>query len=218
MPAEGTDGFTPRERLRCSGGGDSWLKEQRTGEAVRIRWVCLIWFAVVGLAGSGAAVPPGAVQAAPQTTQQAAPDPKWLYIQSIGLSQGIVGVGLDANRTPIVPDHEIGWFNRSARPGEGGNIVLWGHVLRFRAHPEIPAPFENIKYVEPGDQIHMFTGDDQEHVYTVEEKFWAEPDDVEHILATEDERLTLVSCIGDYVIVDGSVEDMSHRLIIVARP
>ncbi|NJL34359.1 MAG: class F sortase, partial [Chloroflexaceae bacterium] len=134
------------------------------------------------------------------------------------MSQPIVSVGLDANKVPIVPDHEVGWYNRSAMPATGENVVLWGHVLRFQAHPEIPAPFERMKEVEIGAPIHIFAADGSEHLYVVEEKFWVEPHQVEYILPVGEERLTLVSCIGEYIIENGSVEDMSHRLIVIARP
>jgi sortase (surface protein transpeptidase) len=134
------------------------------------------------------------------------------------MSQPVIPVGVDANGLPIVPDHEPGWFNQSARPGEGENIVLWGHVLRFRATPHIPAPFGRIKELTLGTPIHIFTANGEEHIYVVQQQVWVTPDQVQYILPQGSERLTLVSCIGEQIIVDGSVEDMSHRLITIALP
>ncbi len=153
-----------------------------------------------------------------QAAQAALSPPTWIYIASIELSQPIVPVGVDINGVPIVPDHNPGWFNQSARPGEGENIVLWGHVLRFQSTPHIPAPFGRIKELAIGTPIHIFTADGQEHVYIVQQQIWVQPTQVEYILPVGAERLTLVSCIGEYVIVDGSVENMSHRLITIATP
>ena len=53
----------------------------------------------------------------------------------------------------IVQDHDVGWYNLSAQPGQGDNIVLWGHVLRFSQTPKIPAPFARLKEVKPGATV-----------------------------------------------------------------
>ncbi len=144
--------------------------------------------------------------------------PVWMYIGSIGLSAPVVSVGTDANGYPIVPDHDIGWFNQSAMPGTGENVVFWGHVLRFRAAPHIPAPFERLREARIGDPIFVYDAAGREFVYYISEQVWVTPDQVQYILPVGYERLTLVSCIGAYIIEDGSVQDMSHRLITIATP
>src|SRR2546426_603033 len=58
-------------------------------------------------------------------------EPVRIVIEDIGLDGRMVSVGLDENRIPVVPKHNVGWYNLSAQPGQGENIVLWGHVLRF---------------------------------------------------------------------------------------
>jgi len=127
-------------------------------------------------------------------------------------------VGLDANRIPIVPDHDIGWYNLSAKPGEGENIVLWGHVLRFRHAPDIPAPFANIKTLQPGAEVVLYDADGGEHRYVVTQQIWVKPNQVEYILPRGKEMVTMVSCIGDKVISNGEVIDMTNRLITIAEP
>lgn len=126
-------------------------------------------------------------------------------------------VGLDKNNVPIVLDHEVGWYLYSAKPGQGENIVLWGHVLRFRKAPHIPAPFAEIERLAIGSEIFLYSADGSVFRYVVARKEWVTPDQVQYILPTGDERLTLVSCIGDRVIVDGNVE-LTHRLITIATP
>lgn len=144
--------------------------------------------------------------------------PTLLSIPKIGVSEGLAAVGLDAQGVPIVPKHDVGWYSLSAAPGEGENIVLWGHVLRWTDAPQIPAPFARVKTLQVGDLITLTTRGGEVHTYAVREQIWAKPEDVQHILPQGREQLTLVSCIGDQTIQDGEVTDMSHRLITVALP
>ena len=46
----------------------------------------------------------------------------------------------------------------------------------------------------------------------------ATPDQVQYILPQGSERVTLVSCIGQAVIVNGDVVNMSNRLITIGVP
>jgi LPXTG-site transpeptidase (sortase) family protein len=140
-----------------------------------------------------------------------------LVIPAIDLDRELVSVGLDRNRIPVVPDHDVGWYNLSAGPGQGDNIVLWGHVLRFKATPKIPAPFARLKELSLGANLTLYSADGTAHAYQVIETVMVTPDKVEYILPKGRELLTLVSCIGDKVVAEDSVE-MSHRLITIAAP
>lgn len=165
-----------------------------------------------------AAAGPAAPTAAPtaEQAQAAASDPVRLVIDAVTLDRPLIPVGLDEQRVPIVPNHDVGWYTYSARPGEGENIVLWGHVLRFRHAPDIPAPFARLEELDLGAELLLYSADGVAHRYVVAEKVLATPDQIEYILPRGREVLTLVSCIGDKVIVDGSVE-MTHRLITIAE-
>lgn len=144
-------------------------------------------------------------------------DPVRLVIPAIDLDRSLLSVGLTKQLVPIVPKHDIGWYNLSAKPGQGENVVLWGHVLRFKAAPKLPAPFARLKELEVGDRLTLYAADGKAHPYVVIEKVWATPDQVEYILPQGRELVTMVSCIGDKVIAAGGVE-MSHRLITIAAP
>ncbi len=170
-----------------------------------------------GLPARSATTATAAIATTPQLVADPQP-PVWMYIGSIGLSAPVVSVGVDQTGMPIVPDHDIGWFNQSAALGAGENIVFWGHVLRFRSAPQIPAPFERIKELAIGTPIFVYDAAGREFVYYVREQVWVTPDQVQYILPQGEERITLVSCIGDFIIEDGSVEDMTHRLITIATP
>jgi LPXTG-site transpeptidase (sortase) family protein len=165
--------------------------------------------------------PPPPPTATTEPTPTASPlpvsDPVRIVIEEIALDQPLVSVGLDANRAPVVPNHDVGWYNLSARPGQGENVVLWGHVLRFRHTPDIPAPFARLKEAPIGAKIAVHTADGTTHHYEITEQVSVTPDQVAYILPQGNERLTLVSCIGDKVVVDNTVE-MTHRLITIAKP
>ncbi len=150
--------------------------------------------------------------------QPASGPPVRLVIPVIELDRILVSVGLDRKGVPVVPDHDVGWYNLSAVPGQGENVVLWGHVLRFRNAPHIPAPFARLKEVPIGAQLILYSANGAAHTYVVTRQIWATPDQVEYILPTGREQVTLVSCIGDKVIVNGATVDMTHRLITIAEP
>ncbi|HMQ31425.1 MAG TPA: class F sortase [Chloroflexaceae bacterium] len=173
----------------------------------------LVTFAAIFLASAGLA--PSASAAAPAA--RATSEPVRLVIPAINLDRSLVSVGLDKRRVPIVPKHDIGWYNLSAAPGKGENVVLWGHVLRFKATPKIPAPFARLKELKPGARITLYTADGKAHRYSVVEQVWATPNQVEYILPQGKELVTLVSCIGDKVVTRGGLE-MTHRLITIAAP
>jgi sortase (surface protein transpeptidase) len=161
---------------------------------------------------------PAAATAPAKPARAAISAPARLIIDQIGLDYNPISVGLDKNRVPIVPDHDVGWYNLSAAPGQGDNIVFWGHVLRFRSTPKIPAPFARLKELKPGASITLYDVDGNRHDYTITEQVWATPDQVQYILPKGQEMITMVSCIGDKVIQDGEVVNESHRLITIAEP
>lgn len=155
-----------------------------------------------------------------ETTPTPSPEelrPVRLVVPSIQMDMPLIAVGLDANRIPIVPKHDVGWYEYSAMPGQGDNIVLWGHVSRWLDSPNIPAPFGRMKEVQVGQEMMVYTANSAEHRYVVTETVQVRPDQVQYILPTDTERLTLVSCIGDQVVLDGTLT-REFRLITIAEP
>jgi sortase (surface protein transpeptidase) len=144
-------------------------------------------------------------------------DPVRVQIEAIGVDQPVIAVGLDDDRIPIVPKHHPGWYLFSAQPGMGENVVVWGHVLRFKDAPDTPAPFARVHELTLGDRVVLTTADGITYPYVVSEQVWATPNQIRYILPQGSERLTLVSCIGDKTVVQGST-NLSHRLITIAVP
>ena len=163
-------------------------------------------------------VPKPSAAAQPKSAPAAGGAPTRLVISDIGLDYSPVSVGLDRNRVPVVPNHDVGWYNLGAAPGQGDNVVFWGHVLRFRNAPKTPAPFARMKEVQVGTRVVVYDAGGEPHNYAVTRTFWVTPDQVEVILPQGREMVTMVSCIGDKVIQNGEVVDESHRLIVVAEP
>ncbi len=143
--------------------------------------------------------------------------PTRLEIPAIGLDMRTVSVGLDKRRYPIVPKYDIGWYNFSAMPGQGNNIVFWGHVLRFKATPKIPAPFARIHELKRGALIVVTNRAGEQHRYKVTRSVQVTPDQIKYVLPTGKEQITLVSCIGDNVVARGNLTK-KYRLITIAEP
>ena len=143
--------------------------------------------------------------------------PARLTIPAIGLDTAPVPVGLDRANLPIVPKHDVGWYTGSAMPHQGDNIVFWGHVSRWRATPTIAAPFERVPELSPGAEVVVETADGQTHRYVVTQAVQVRPHEVQYILPTGTEQITLVTCIGDRVILNGT-RTREKRLIVIAEP
>lgn len=153
----------------------------------------------------------------------AAPDvepPLRVLIPAIRLDAPVVPVGLTMVREgeqewiTWEPPHDFaaGWLVTSAYPGQPGNVVLIGH------HNIYGRVFANLYRLHPGDLIRLETRL-RIHVYRVEEVHIlpekGQPMEVrqrnlEWVLPTRDERLTLVTCWPPHT--------NTHRLIVVARP
>jgi sortase (surface protein transpeptidase) len=146
------------------------------------------------------------------------PAPQRMVIWSIGLNRPLVPVGVDQRGDFIVPDLDVGWYNASAAPGQGENIVLWGHVLPFAYAPHLPAPFARLRELPIGARITLYDASGAPHEYAVSQQLIVEPNDVAYVFRQGRELLTLVSCIGEAVVQNGATVDMSHRLITIAEP
>ncbi len=143
--------------------------------------------------------------------------PARLQIPRIDLDQRIFPVDLDAKGKFVVLKHDIAWYQRSGKPGEGTSTVLWAHVLRWKQTPQISAPFERVHELRRGDRISITAAGGTRFDYVVTYQLRVAPDAVEHIAPTPLERLVFVSCIGKKVIVGGIVT-LEERLITIAEP
>ncbi len=143
--------------------------------------------------------------------------PGRLMIPKIGLDTVVYPVGRDKNGYLTVLKHDVGWFEESGKPAGGTSIIFWAHVLRWKSDPEIPAAFADVYLLEPGDHIFVVTATGERFQYVVTQQIRVMPDQVEYLAPTDHERVTLISCIGDNVIVNGEL-NKTQRLITIAEP
>jgi LPXTG-site transpeptidase (sortase) family protein len=142
------------------------------------------------------AVPDSALAAKPPTVTRVA-------IPSIGVDSKVVEVGWDVEgqgdqQVAIwqVAKYAVGQHRGSANPGDGGNVVLAGHVGGYGK------VFKDLFYVKPGDQITLYSNG-QQYLYTVQKHLLVTEEGVtaeQHaanaqlIAPTDHEVVTLVSC------------------------
>lgn len=76
----------------------------------------------------------------------------------------------------------------SGNPGEGGNIVIYGHNLRVI--------LGSLPYVPIGSIVKVVAEDSKEYTYKVYKKKVVTPSDLSITYATPDEVLTIYTCDG----------------------
>lgn len=172
---------------------------------------------IAGLVALNLIFAPGvALAEGPASKRQAIP--MRLIIPSIAVDSEIEPVGsyiVEINgqkyRQWDTSDNQVGWHNRSARLGQAGNTVLAGHSDIFAM------VFQNLRQLEPGEVVYVASGD-QVYRYIIVEVLEVQEAGVSLtqrvangrlISATDDERLTLITC---------SRSGATHRIVVVARP
>ncbi len=93
------------------------------------------------------------------------------------------------------------FLGSSARPGTGGNIVIYGHNKK--------AIFGNLPYLSLGQKILIKTADGKIHKYEAYKKDFVKPDRVDLVSPTDHEELTIYTCWGLFD---------SQRVVIKAKP
>lgn len=127
-----------------------------------------------------------------------------IVLPSINVDSKVIEVGWDVEKLATgeeaavwqVAKYAVGQHRGSANPGEGGNVVLAGHVGGFGK------VFRDLYYIKPGDQITLYSGD-QQYLYTVKEHLVVTEEGVSpeqhaanaaYIAPTNQEVVTLVTC------------------------
>ncbi|GBD18960.1 hypothetical protein HRbin27_01461 [bacterium HR27] len=140
-----------------------------------------------------------------------------LRIPAIGVDAPVVIKGLDGARRMEAPDRpeEVAWYDFTALPGEGSNVVLAGHVDFTGVGPAV---FWDLWRVRVGDIVELELADGRIARYRVSglETVEEATAPVERIVGpTPMERLTLITCAGNYNPATGRYD---QRLIVVAEP
>jgi len=149
-------------------------------------------------------------------TPSAGSVPVRLVIASIGVDTPLTAKGLDERGVMEVPDgpEDVAWYAFTARPGQGGNVVLSGHV-DYRGYG--PAVFARLGDLKPGELVEMQTMDDTVFRYgvTLAASYEAANAPAQEIVGpTSRETLTLITCGGRF---DRTTQQYSHRLVVRAE-
>ena len=99
----------------------------------------------------------------------------------------------------VYPD-AISHLSSSARVGEKGNIIMYGHNKDNVLGP--------IRWAKEGATIELYDGSKTKYLYKVVKTDTVEPDNLSYVLPTSEETLTLYTCVG---FLD------SKRFIVVAK-
>jgi sortase A len=143
-------------------------------------------------------------------------------IPSIGVDSKVVEVGWDVEQQGDqqvaiwqVAKYAVGQHRGSANPGEGGNVVLAGHVGGYGK------VFKDLFYVKPGDQITLYSNG-QQYLYTVQQRLLVTEEGVsaeqhasnaELIAPTDHEMVTMVTCWPDK-----GRDKFTQRVVVQAVP
>jgi hypothetical protein len=150
-------------------------------------------------------VPPTAPSTAPSTgpsttitTSTTLPPevpPTAVVIDDLGISQGVLPVGLEDDGSMEVPDiSDIGWYLHGATPGHPGATVLVAHVWWHKT----AGPFHRLGALEPGARIEVDGEDGTIHEYTVTKRTMYDKDKLPGDLWRKSgpETLVLITCGG----------------------
>jgi len=163
----------------------------------------------VTVVASTVTAPAAEAAPAPPAAPLAGVAPVELRIDSVGVDAPIeLGAVTDgAMQDPSGP-WIVSWYDALGKVGQGGNVVLAGHVDYYNAGPDGtpgPAVFWNVRDLPPGAIIQVVGEDGQSYDYTVQ---WTQayaaaeltPDVIQSDIVgdTGQETLTLITCGGDF--------------------
>lgn len=91
--------------------------------------------------------------------------PRYLFIPKIAVKAMVKPMGVTAKNQIEAPGSafDAGWYDKSAKPGESGALLIDGHV----SGGTVPGIFYNLKNLMPGDELTIERGDGLKLVYEV---------------------------------------------------
>lgn len=123
--------------------------------------------AAIPPATQDAGVPAPRPSAATTRGSESAALPASVLIPRLGLSEGLMSLGLDAAGAVQVPSGaqvgRVAWFNGSPRPGDPGPAVIEGHVIT----PAGDGPFRTLATLRAGDRVVVRDVSGRDHAFTV---------------------------------------------------
>lgn len=133
--------------------------------------------------------------------------PTWLTIPAIGVDSPIEAVGIRDGFYQTVP-FKVGFHEDAAPPGALGNSIYNGHVTSLTDG----RVFASLTDLKENETVAIYT-DTHRTEWAVAAAGWAAADEDWYIQPTQDVRVTLYTCGGDFDVVR---RDYSHRYVVIA--
>jgi LPXTG-site transpeptidase (sortase) family protein len=139
-----------------------------------------------------------------------------IIIDKAKIDAPIVEKGVNEDGVMQAPDNasDVAWYDFSAHPGFGGNVVFAAHVDYIHVGPAV---FWNLKDLESGDLIRVQLADGTEYNYSVDfkQQFDAATAPVNDIVGpTPKEMVTLITCGG---VFNSATHQYDKRLVVRAE-
>ncbi len=134
----------------------------------------------------------------------AADRPRYLTIEKLGVEKSRV-LAMSVNKTGELDTprniFDVGWYEGSSKPGQGGTMVIDGH----NGGPHVHGVFKNLPNLTTGDIIQIERGDGAIFKYKVVENTSIDLNDSDAYMSTAMrspetgiESVTLISCTGEW--------------------
>jgi sortase (surface protein transpeptidase) len=147
----------------------------------------------------------------------AADMPRYLFIEKLGIKAMIKPMSVDVSNRIEAPQSafDVGWYDRSAKPGQDGALLLDGHVSAGRT----PGVFYDLKNLAPNDSITLERGDGVTLMYRVikSQVYDINNVDMAAVLApitASQPGLNLITCTGNAI--EGT-NNYNQRLVVFAE-
>ncbi len=134
----------------------------------------------------------------------AADMPRYLTIDALGVYNArILSLGVDRNGALATPRNifDVGWYDASGKPGQGGTMVIDGH----NGGPHVYGVFKRLPDLVSGDIITVERGDGVKYNYSVVENTEVPLSESDKYMSTAmkspvrgKESVTLISCTGEW--------------------
>ncbi len=134
----------------------------------------------------------------------AADRPRYLTVEKLGIQNArILPMGVKPNGELKTPNNifDVGWYESSGKPGQGGTLLIDGH----NGGPHVHGVFKDLPSLTNGDIITVERGDGEIFKYSVVESVAVPLSESDAYMATAlrspvigKEAVTLISCTGEW--------------------
>lgn len=140
-----------------------------------------------------------------------APDrPRYLTVEKLGINKArILPMGVNTKGELATPNNifDVGWYEASGKPGQGGTMIIDGH----NGGPKKFGVFKKLPDLVNGDIVSVERGDGVVYKYAVVENKAVSLSDADAYMAVAarspekgKESVTLITCTGDWDSVRGT--------------